>query len=48
MKVWRQTKLYKCFLCKCSYLHDDAHAHVQHQCPARPAARLKAWLANNT
>jgi len=38
MKIRRQTKLYVCFGCKENYLHDDAHNHVLHLCPERPAA----------
>lgn len=44
MKTRRQTKLYRCFACGKTYLHDDAHAHVQHLCEERPIALRQRWL----
>lgn len=44
MKARRQTKLYRCFACGQTYLHDDAHNHVQHQCKERPAVLRQRLL----
>ena len=41
---WKQTKLYTCFRCRQSYLHDRMHRHAQHECPERPQARLQRAL----
>lgn len=44
MKTRRQTKRFYCDKCGAVYLHDDAHAHVQHLCEERPAVLRQRWL----
>ena len=42
--VWQQTRTYCCIGCNAMLLHDAMYGHWTSKCPARPAARLKAWL----